>query len=127
MDGKAAVLDELNQPLGLGPSVAPRASPLRTGVFAAVAAFIVAAAVAAQAAFVLGGAPRTVAPTAEAAPVPPVLAAALPPPVTTPAAPPVEKTLPRSVEVRAGAPAPLIIDVQQALAQMRAQNAAVPR
>jgi hypothetical protein len=133
--------DELNEPLGLGPNRPAPAACGGSGAFAAVAAAVAAAIILAELAF-LRGAPsgaagRIVKSAWEGSAVladPPPLrltqsldAPAKPPPAadTIEDAPPANPG--RSPHARAGAPEPLIIDVQQALAALRAKDLAAAR
>ena len=129
--------DELNEPLGLGPNRFPPAASGGAGFLAAAAALVALGAVLGEIA-VLRGAPAAggiSAPFAER-PIPP----ADPPPLRLTAAksadPPAKPlpaadlgegatpAQPKSLRHRGGAPEPLIIDVQRALAALRAKDLA---
>jgi hypothetical protein len=133
---QAALRDELNEPLGTGPGRPASAPKGRAGVFAAVAAGIAAAAVAgewsllsdaaasrARAAVVMEryGAPVERPPLrlTETFDAPPQASPAAAPAKSAVKAPPAGPA-----RLRAGAPEPLIIDVQQALAAQRARSEA---
>jgi hypothetical protein len=136
---RALLRDELHEPLGLMTS--PAAPPRRGGgvVLAAIAALVVAGVAAGQAMLIRNAARagRPAASTALARPpappeTPPLRLSAVPDPPPAPPAPALAPIVAdagfappkaKPARVRAGAPEPLIIDVKQALAALRAQDA----
>ena len=130
--------DELNAPLGLGENRRAPAAKGGAGIFAVVAALIAFAVVFGEAAFLRGassqrpggGAASLLEMSAALADPPPlrltqsVEALAKPPPAADPAEQVAPTSRAKPLHSRAGAPEPLIIDVQQALAALRAKDAA---
>ncbi len=124
--------DELNEPLGIGSNLPAPATTVGAGALAAVAALVVAMVVLGETSLIRGVALRiggaVMESAAAPAEVPPLRLTArfdaptMPPPTAdmtdkTEAASPA-----KPARVRAGAPEPLIIDVQQALAALRARD-----
>ena len=130
---QSGLRDELNEPLGMG------SDPFAQGASAGGWTFLIAAALVALAVglgeeYLLlglrthdgaGSAARSVAQAATPVDSPPqrvVATPANPPPVANPAKKVAAPSSTGSVRPRSGAPEPLIIDVQQALARLRAQD-----
>jgi hypothetical protein len=125
--------DELNEPLGLGSDPLAQAASVGGWTFLMAAALVALAVGLGEESLLLGLGPRTGAgpaarsgAQATAPAVPPPLrlveAPAKPPPSAVPAGKLAAPTSVGAVRARSGAPEPLIIDVQQALARLRAQD-----
>ena len=137
----AAFSDELYQPLGFRPDATRPTPRRRPRAFTALAAFVAAAAVAGQASFVATGELKTgdalaQIPSAQASSAQALASAASPPSrpaesAPAPAGPPTldkaEARLARPSLTRTGAPEPLIIDVQAALAAQARAVGRAPR
>lgn len=130
--------DELNAPLGLGSNRRPPAAKGGTGIFAVAAVLVASTIIFAETAFLRGAPSWTRGDGAASAreqsvgPDPPPLrltpsveASAKPPSAVDPGDQPTPTSPAKPPDSRA-APEPLIIDVQQALAAMRAKDSASP-
>jgi hypothetical protein len=128
--------DELNEPLGIGSNLPAPATTVGAGALAAVAALVAAMVVLGETSLIRGVAPRIGGAVTESAAAKAAAPAEVPPLRLTassdaPTKPPPTEDMTDKTEaaspakparVRAGAPEPLIIDVQQALAALRARD-----